>query len=841
MKKNILIASLIMGSCLLSGCGNTTPSSGSQPPEDSTPTISTPAPVEKTLSVKEVLEQPDLTKVTFEGIVIGYDFGKRHIIIEDIDQSCSIQLYKNPGYAKVKTGDKVKVVGYRTFDRSVDRISPDSLEIISSNNPCSLDHPTVIEAEDLMKWTSENRTNKDILFKAYEFKNVEIAEFASNYTYLDNKYDEEGGRGLKIGIKNDSSFFPVDELKLVQGQKYNIKAVLYGISDDFFDESLDGTVLRLSILKQEDVELIIQNTEQATVVVSGKRSFLTSETTLPDFKTYFNVIDPVDGEVTVTDEMITNNIDLKTPGTYKVTFEYTNSVKTKTVKEVEIYVTEKGNSISEALTHVEEGIDMYVNGVVLGWSFGGGQKKAMIVQDPTTGEAIEFWVNKKNEFQKMNVGDQVLLYSTNLAYEKGLPRLGGTVSLLETISTGNELYPATEIADLSAWSASLVESKASFFGRYTFTAEFVEQTDKYAYFLKEGAEGNHILQIGLYESTISYNFTVGEKYKVTAVAHGISDAYSALETKSIVMRLSIMNESDVEHIVEKPVEGEDATVNFSGEKYYLIGDEKPDFTSAFTVVDAVDGAVTVTPEMITNSMDMSVEGDYEITLTYTNTNGYTTTYKTSVNVSQYGLSVSQAIALKGTNTPVYFHGYVSGFAKNSSNNKTAVTIEDTENGETIEFWANDHKNYLEEFNKYNVGDHVVIKTDCIKDNKGLPRAGNTKNATMPIKVISSNNTLKEPTVIEDLGAFIEAAKANKTNVLGRYKYTGVASGASNLLVENSTYKFQLNNSYIAYTFEENATYEITFVIHGYSKALEEDPAASVRFTIMNENDVKKIA
>ena len=170
MKKNILIASLIMGSCLLSGCGNTTPSSGSQPPEDSTPTISTPAPVEKTLSVKEVLEQPDLTKVTFEGIVIGYDFGKRHIIIEDIDQSCSIQLYKNPGYAKVKTGDKVKVVGYRTFDRSVDRISPDSLEIISSNNPCSLDHPTVIEAEDLMKWTSENRTNKDILLRHMSLK-----------------------------------------------------------------------------------------------------------------------------------------------------------------------------------------------------------------------------------------------------------------------------------------------------------------------------------------------------------------------------------------------------------------------------------------------------------------------------------------------------------------------------------------------------------------------------------------------------------------------------------------------------------------------------------------------
>ncbi len=838
MKKRLLVASLLIGStCLLGGCNNSTkPSTSSKEPVSSINSED-----DRVLSVKEVLQQPDLTKVTFEGIVIGYDFGKLHIIIEDVDQSCSIQLYKNPGFAKAKIGDLVRVVGYRTYDRSVDRLTPDSLEVISSNHPCSLDNPIVIEGEDLFKWTSENRTNKDILFKAYEFRNVEIKEFASNYTYLDNKYDEEGGRGLKIGIKNGNSYFPVDELNLVQGQKYNIKAVLYGISDDFFDESLDGTVLRLTILKQEDVELVIENKEEATVIVSGTRSFLTTETTLPDFKTYFNVVDPVDGNVTVTDEMITHNVDLSKPGVYKVKMEYTNSLKTTTTKEIEIYVTDKGNSVSEVLTHVEEGIDMYVNGVVLGWSYNGGQKKAMIIQDPSTGEAIEFWVNNKSAFQKMKVGDQVLLYSTNLALEKGLPRLGGTVTLLETISKDNELYPAVEIDDISAWSASLMESQKSFFGRYTFTAEFVEQSSSYGYFLKQTDSEKHILQIGTYESNYSYNFVAGEKYKVTAVAHGISDPYSSLETKSIVMRLSIMNESDVEHLIEKPDEGEDATVVFNGEKYYLVGDAKPDFTSAFTVVDAVDGNVTVTQDMIDNPMDMNNEGNYEITLTYTNTEGHKTIYKTTVNVSLYGLSVSEAIALKGTNTPLYFNGYVSGFAINSSNNKTAVTIEDTENGETIEFWANDHSDYRSKFNEYKVGDHVVIKTDCTKDNKGLPRAGNVKNQTKPIKIISSNNQLKEPKVIEDLGTFIEEAKANKTNVLGRYKYTGKASGASNLLVENSTYKFQLNSSYYAYTFEANATYEVTFVIHGYSEALDSKQDASVRFTIMSENDVRKIS
>ena len=838
-KKVLLVTTLLIGSTLfLNGCNDTKNSSSASSliSEGS----SSPVSEDRILSVKEVLAQPDLTKVTFEGIVIGYDFGKRHIIIEDEDQSCSIQLYKNPGYAKAKIGDKVRVVGYRTYDRSVDRLAPDSLEIVSSGNPSSYDHPIVIEGEDLKQWTSENRTNKDILFKTYEFRNVEIVEFASNYYYLDNKYDEVGGRGLKIGIKTDSSFCPIEELNLVKDRKYNIKAVLYGISDDFYDESLDGTVLRLSVINQEDVELIIENTEEAAVTVTGKRSFLTTDEELPDFKTYFNVIDPVDGKVTITDDMVENNVALGTAGTYTVTLNYTNSVGTKTTKEIEIYVTEKGTSISDTLKHIDEGIDMHVRGTVIGWSYNGGQKKAMIVQDPQTGEAVEFWVNNKAAFQKMEVGDDVLLYSTNLGREKGLPRLSGTVTLLETVSKGNALLPPTQIDDLNVWSADLAENQTSFFGRYTFTAEFVKTDGNYSYFLKEEEGGDHILQIGIYESTYTPTLTSGETYQVTAVAHGISDPYASLNDKSIVMRLSIMDKEDIKQVIDKPVEGEDAIIKFSGEKYFLIGEEKPDFTSAFAIVDAEDGEVTVTPEMITNPMDMTMEGDYDVVCSYTNTKGYKTEYVVTVNVSQNGLSVSQAIDLIGTDTPVYFNGYVSGFAINSSNNKTAITVEDTENGETIEFWANDHANYRSKFNEYKVGDHVVIHTDCIKDNKGLPRAGNVKNMTEPIKIVSSGNRLKEPTVISDLGAFVEEAKANKTNVLGRYTYTGVASGKSNLKVDNSTYQFQLNSSAYKIEFVENATYEITFVIHGYSEALDKKDTASVRFTIMNETDVRKI-
>ena len=55
-------------------------------------------------------------------------------------------------------------------------------------------------------WTSENRVNTDILFKPYKFENVVIKSLSDSYIYWWSVYDEEGGRGLKLGIKNDSSY-----------------------------------------------------------------------------------------------------------------------------------------------------------------------------------------------------------------------------------------------------------------------------------------------------------------------------------------------------------------------------------------------------------------------------------------------------------------------------------------------------------------------------------------------------------------------------------------------------------------------------------------------------------
>lgn len=705
------------------------------------------------LSVKEVLAKPDSTYVEFEGIVIGYDLGKRHIIIEDLDHSCSIQLYKNPGYAKAKVGDLVNVTGYRTFDeRGVNRLTPESLVVVSSNNPSSMDNPTVIDFKDLKEWTNTNRTNKDILLKAYKFTNVEIVEFSSNYTYLDNKYDEEGGRGLKIGIKNDSSFFPLEDLHLVQGQRYNITAILYGCSDSFDDETLDGTVLRLSILNESDVEIVTNEGEEATVIVSGKRSFLASPTaTKPDLTTYFTVIDSVDGNVKVTPDMITDNINMAAPGVYEVNLRYTNSQNTLTTKAINIYVTEKGSTVTDVLPLVSEGIDVYVNGVILGWSYNNGQKRAMIIQNPTNGDSIEFWVNNKAAFQSLEVGDNVLLYSTALAYEKEMPRLGGTVTIEEKISSGNALYNAIEIEDINAWSRELTENKSNFFGRYTFTATFVETSGNYSYFLRENTETGYIVQLGLYESAIKYDFIPGQEYTITAIAHGISDNYSELENKSIVMRLGIMNESDITLNVEE------ATITSKDEIHLLLNTEKPDFTKYFTVVD-VTGNVVVTKEMITENVNMAAAGTYSVTLTYKGN-----VKSIEIVVNEEGISVTDALTYISQSVELYVNGVVSGYSYNGTK-KRALIIEDSANGKSVELWISDYP----EFQNVLVGDKIIVHTTEPKLEKEMPRLG---GVIALVKTISQNNELYQATVIENLSTWSAQVAENKSNFFGRYTFT----------------------------------------------------------------------
>lgn len=509
-------------------------------------------PKTEVISVKEVIEKEDLTYVEFEGIVIGYDLGMRHIVIEDLDGSATIQSFKNPGFMKVRVGDKVLVKGYRTFDRGVNRVAPNSIETVTKENQSSYNNPIVIQGNDIPTWTQENRLNPNILFKVYEFKNVLIKSATTGYTYIDDTYEETGGRGLKIGIKNDSSVYSADNF--VVGERYNIKAVAYGISDDFYNESIEGTVIRLSVMHEDDITLITEGND-ATIVVNGKQSFIANDENIkPDFKSYFQITDKVDGKITITDSMIEENVDVKTPGIYDVKVSYVNSEAYLTSHIIKIFVSVDGVDVDYALT-ASVNSDLHVKGVVQGFGQKStGSKTAIIIENNKNGKAIEFWASESiGNFDSLNVGDEILVYAGKISPEKGLPRLRN-VELIEVKSQNNSLYEAKEVTDLAEWGASLKDDTINAFGRITFEAMMVEVGSTYKYFVRNSS--GKIVQVAIHsDSKVTYNWELGKTYRVTAVLLGLSDPFTALESKSIVARLGVMNNSDIELIEdENPVD-----------------------------------------------------------------------------------------------------------------------------------------------------------------------------------------------------------------------------------------------------------------------------------------------
>jgi|SRR5690554_5822708 len=496
------------------------------------------------MTVAEVLEQDDLTYVEVKAIVAGFDAGVKHVVIEDEDEIARIQIYSGMGYPYLKVGDEVLVTGYRTYDRSTDRLEPESLEVLSSGNPTSKDNPTVIDYSELNDWTNENRTNSNILFKYYTFTNVPIVSKSSTYTFIDDAYDDEPeGRGLKIGVKDTSVYSPDN---LVEGATYTFTALVYGSSDDFFDETRDGTVLRLSIMSADDVTI---HGDEASITHTGKTVFLVGDTE-PDWTTYFNVLDPTDGEITVTEEMIIENVDMETEGTYTVELFFQNSIGYPNEYTIEVEVSNTGKSVTDAL-NAEVGTEMLVEGVVVGYGLNKDTKKPIIIEDPENGNAIEIWGN--SSYDEVEIGDKILVYSGAIVREKDQPRLDKH-QLISILSSDNELSEAKVIEDIALWTASVVENKTVIFGRYTFTATMVDasSSDSYKYFYL-GDEVERNLKFAVHkDSLVSFEWVEGNTYTVTGVVYGVSDPISVLDdpnsTKEPTIRFGIMNIEDIEEL-----------------------------------------------------------------------------------------------------------------------------------------------------------------------------------------------------------------------------------------------------------------------------------------------------
>jgi hypothetical protein len=786
------------------------------------------------LSVSEVLLEDDLTYVTVLGVVAGYDLGKRHIIIEDIDGTSAIQMFKSSGYPFVKVGDEVLITGYRTFDRSTNRLDPESLEIISSGNSTTKDNPTVISSEDLNDWTNENRTNSDILFKWYTFENVTILSKSDTYTYIDNAYDDESeGRGLKIAIKN-TSFYSADDL--VEGMTYTITALVFGSSDDFFDESLDGTVLRLSILSADDITLEI---EEGSANLDDRNLYYVGEAE-PVWLENITVLDPTDGEIPLTSEMISENVDMTVAGDYEIILNYQNSLGTTFVSTIDVTVTDETSSVTEAID-AEVGTEMFVEGIIIGYGLDGETKKPIIIEDPANGNAVEIWGN--DSYSAIEVGDKVIIYTGNTKLEKGQPRLDHH-ELISIVDNGNALFAPEVITDLSVFLETLETSGDVIYGRYTFTATMIDSTSSSSYdYFKVCADDDRCLKFAIYKtSVVNTTWIEGTTYTVTGVILGVSDPIDVLadteSTKSPTIRFGVMDIADI------LIDVEVTSANLDVRDIYFIGETEPVWLENITVLDPIDGEITLTSEMITENVDMNVAGDYEITINYDNSLSQSFVATVSITVTDETSSVTEAIDAE-VGTEMFVEGIVIGYGLDGETKKPII-IEDPANGNAVEIWGNDSYSAIE------VGDKVIIYTGNTKLEKDQPRLDHHEL----ISVVDNENALFAPEVITNLTVFLETLETSGDVIYGRYTFTATMIDSTSsssydyfkvCADDDRCLKFAIyKTSVVNTTWIEGTTYTVTGVILGVSDPIdvladtESTKSPTIRFGVMEINDIKAL-
>ncbi|XMB72017.1 hypothetical protein RJI07_07905 [Mycoplasmatota bacterium WC30] len=784
------------------------------------------------LSVSEVLLEDDLTFVTVLGVVAGFDLGKRHIVIEDFDGTSAIQIFKSSGYPFVQVGDEVLVTGYRTFDRSTDRLDPETLEIISSDNPTTKDNPTVINSEDLNDWTNENRTNADILFRWYTFEDVTILSKSDTYTYIDNAYDDEpDGRGLKIAVK-DTSFYSADNL--LEGMTYTFTALVFGSSDDFFDENLDGTVLRLSILSADDITLEIE--EGSANISFSERDFYYVGETEPTWIDYLTVVDSEDGEITLTPEMITENVDMAVAGDYEVTVTYENSLSQSLMATVDITITDQASTVTEAID-AEVGSEMLVEGIVIGYGLDGDTKKPIIIEDPANGNAIEIWGN--SDYSAIEVGDKIVVYTGATTLSKDQPRLDSH-ELVSIVDSGNALYAPEVIVDLDAFLVNLETSGEVIYGSYTFTAEMVDSSSSTSYkYFKVCLVDERCLKLAVYKtSLVNIDWVEGSTYTVTGVILGVSDPIDVLadteSDKAPTIRFGIMDANDIQVL--------ETSISFSERDIYYVGEAEPTWLDFLTVIDPEDGGITLTPEMITEDVDMAVAGDYEVTVSYENSLSQSFVATVNITITDQTNTVTEAIdAVVGSE--MFVEGIVVGYGI-SGETKKPILLEDTANGNTIELWGNDTYNAIE------VGDKLVVYTEATKLEKGQPRLDKHEL----VNIVDSGNALYAPEVIADLDAFLVNLETSGDVIFGSYTFTAEmidstsnadykyfkVCGVDERCLKLAVYKYSVVNI----DWVEGSTYTVTGVIFGVSDPIdvladeESTKSPTIRFGIMEANDIQ---
>lgn len=305
------------------------------------------------------------------------------------------------------------------------------------------------------------------------------------------------------------------------------------------------------------------------------------DTVEPDWTEYFTVVDNIDGNITVTQGMITENVDLTQAGNYTVTVSVTDSAGNNTTSDLRINVVDL---VSPVITIDNTKMTSTTIGLLLeepDW------KTYFTVTDNVDG-TIPVTVDMITENVDITVVDTY------------------TVSIAVTDSSGNAAsasFNYVVFPDIAP-TISIDTSKST----SSIQGVLSQEPDWTSYFsITDDVDGN--IPVTSDMITENVDLTATGVYTVTL---SLTDSGGNSISKDLTYQV-LMD--------EPPNITVDNTKITSGVVGVLT--EKPDWTTYYTVTDDVDGAITVTSDMITDDVDLNQVGTYEVLLTVTDSGGNT--------------------------------------------------------------------------------------------------------------------------------------------------------------------------------------------------------------------------
>lgn len=363
--------------------------------------------------------------------------------------------------------------------------------------------------------------------------------------------------------------------------------IAINLSDSDGNKAGDGVVIEIV------EEVLPPNPEAPSVTLINNPRIFQAGADEPAWNEYFAATDNVDGEIAITDEMVVDNVDMTTEGTYIVKVELNDSDGNVVKNAIAVTVIVQDNRIPPEISVREELSKKFIVGSdVPDWT------NYFTATDEQDGD-IEITSDMIISNINMDV-EGVYVISVVVGDSDG--NLAG-----KSISVHIEKYVDKNAPSIIVLDKPTVIEIGS--GMPDFTTYFN---------VIDARDGEIVVTENMIISDVNIN--VPGSYVVTIF---LSDSDGNVAGKSI--GISVYDPTDVITPVINVAE------DFPKEIY--VGDVKPDFTNYVTVTDNVDGNIEVTSDMINDNIDLLLPGVYVVLIEVFDSAGNSATKAMQISVA----------------------------------------------------------------------------------------------------------------------------------------------------------------------------------------------------------------